>query len=313
MEEGDKGMPIDDDILYDAINAFALSRTGQGRSPLGQLGPDVAKTLWDFRKAKLIDAKDLPPGLEGHHEVDGLGTNKILIERDRVPREFAAGGMAYLSLILVHEAVHYLIKWRDGDDVSEEVRCRRLELYYWDELTSGGVRLNRPRSTDGAVVLSIRRQWGSYPNEWDYMRKAELVDFVINMRAYREKADIYWIKRNLGEWGGLSNRWATTKAIYLSIAVKRTGGVGITKLEVIYRVLESIRNFTEWLKVRNAMTNDRLLGRRAVTRLYRTVNSTRNFMRQPRDLGSSTILDTRELNIERRIGSQIFHPQLLLP
>lgn len=301
-------MIIDDDILYDAINAFALSPTGRGQSRLGTLGTDVVRSLWAFRSGGRIVAENLPANVASHYWSHSIPweKSKIVVDPDHVPTSFSPEGIALFSLLLVHEGAHHNLSWSDNNYASEEVRCRRLELYYWNDLKSSGVRMHSPKSTAGPVVIREPPDTEDSPwtDIWGYLRRSHLIDYVIAIGDYGSGISIPWIQRNMHYWRGLAHRAPRTKAYYLTVIVNNGSRFSYQSVNLIYRVLESIGSPSEWMEVKSFLRRGDFLGAGAIDRLRYATGYSRTASLSDRIRSSRT--GPRINAVERRIGEQIF-------
>jgi len=134
------------------------------------------------------------------------------------------------AINLVHEAVHHIARESDVY-IDEELRCRDIEIGFYTELQNEGIRV-------GEQV--VRAQQGMRPGleqQREWRNHNQLVDGV--MVLYRNAATLYevgWVVQHLNDWGGLQNRWRTTKAYFLRELVQEPGAY----VDQVCQVLESI-------------------------------------------------------------------------
>jgi hypothetical protein len=151
--------------------------------------------------------------------------------------------LAALSLVLVHEGTHAIFDWSDGRRLFEELMARKVPIYYYRELLGPGV----------VNILTGKRVWlgssDAMPHLEEQSRlleREQLVDYTLDIGSYQKDSylDEKWIKDNLGLWGGLGNRWASTRRLYVTklLPVASDPYYAVAILEI----LESIQTNEEW-------------------------------------------------------------------
>ncbi len=250
-------MPVD---LYDAINLFKYSRTGQGGAvverPHPELARDVIDKLWHLRGCSRIVFADLPPLVVGDSDPGG----QLIRVSNRWRDDLAA-----TSLNLVHEAVHCVRPWRIID---EELRCRYLQLSYYEELRQGqarpsgglSMRLHESLKTvrvsvDPAVNLC------HYETQRWLNRNKQLIDWLLEGGIERSRPgqeDVYlrdvtaeWVRRHINDWGGIEKRLPPSKALYIArlaaeAAPSPESDVALMDASIILEILKSIQGQAEW-------------------------------------------------------------------
>jgi hypothetical protein len=157
---------------------------------------------------------------------------KGLPEKERLPA---------LSLILVHEGVHATIHF---GRLYVELMARKLPIYYYRELSGPGV-LNA--LTGKRVWLGKSTNFDEYRDQSRYLDKDQLVDYVLSADTYYtgpSYLDPQWIMDNHRNWGGLKNRWAATKRLYVQLLLPAAHSSHFAAL--VLDILESIETKEEW-------------------------------------------------------------------
>lgn len=243
-----------DPYIYDAINAFKFSSTGQGRVALGgepayvarysDLAALAIRKLWElygkdeikFDKMKALGKSNpewLPLWTPGYH---------ILINRsERTPEKLGAA-----SSTLVHEAVHLVTK---RPYVEEEMLCRTVEVLYYRNLLNGVTITSQQTGRNIRVSVPPNNNMGDLMNMNTHFVRKQLVDYVVSMETYRKSLDAKWIRHSSIWWRGFKNRLPKTKGYYLNVLAsegsKADSGLIIDLLESTSR--------TEWIQVKTAM------------------------------------------------------------
>jgi hypothetical protein len=246
-----------DDRIYDAINVFKYSRTGQGTAVIGgdaayqeryrRLARDVVAKLWHLWSADEIAFAHLGPGLVGDSQADRRGAD-IRVSDQLEPSANTAtytsaaqqGKLAACSCNLAHEATH-LVR-RIASYPEEEVLCRTIQLFYFRELQQGCSYQSRVAHTRCvAKFLPTTPFHHAYRSRMNRLASHDLIDSVFNIDEYRRDLETAqtadFIARSLTWWGGLGNRWPSTKGYYLKSLASQTDHDYASE---ILRVLESI-------------------------------------------------------------------------
>jgi hypothetical protein len=197
-------------LLREAIDLFAASDASTS-----QLGRSVQQRLESLYANEEIEVEDLEgdtlgvtrndPGLELHYgtlvtPVTASWEEKVAID------EAIRRNVTRVSLTLVHEAVHVV---KDRKYVEEELLCRNTELDFFQELLYGV-------TANGVTYLATRSAFPGMETQLEKRKLDQLVDVVFGI-YYDEEGfyDAEWVENHLDDWGGLSNRWRFTKAMYL--------------------------------------------------------------------------------------------------
>src|SRR5262249_11691740 len=68
--------------------------------------------------------------------------------------------------------------------------------------------------------------------------KNKLVDHILKISAYSDSVDTKWIQDHFDDWGGMENRDATTKVLFLQ---RLTDSPSVQNARLILKVLMSIK------------------------------------------------------------------------
>jgi hypothetical protein len=163
---------------------------------------------------------------------------KSLPEKDRLPA---------VSLILVHEGVHAFDSF---ERLYDEMMARKVPIYYYRELSGQGV-LNV--LTGKRIWLGKSTHFDAYSQQSRYLDKDQLVDYVLSIDSYtgRSYIDAQWVLDNHNHWGGIKNRWAATKRLYVKILLPAARDTYFAA--PILTILESIEAKAEWDKMIGAI------------------------------------------------------------
>jgi len=257
---------VPDDRIYDAINLFKYSPTGQGKSGIGgdaayrarykQLAVDVVEKLWLFWSADEIGFANLPHNSLANAEVGRPGYDiKVnnLLEPSPDPAVYATaaeqGKLAVTSCNLVHEATHLVSKIACYPE--EEVLCRTIEVLYFQDLKQG--RRYRSRVTGNQLVAKFDAAVPYYNNYKGRLRRFQshdLIDNVFSIVSYRRDLEELhtadFITRSLGWWRGLRHRWPSTRGYYL----RSLASQNCSYAEQILQILESLTT-SQWPAARS--------------------------------------------------------------
>jgi hypothetical protein len=219
-----------DPDIEEALIAFEASRTAV--TPKGKL---VMAKLREYQGRGDIGFSPLTPTRYGESFQHSFGKNVFVNDAYR-------GDVGATSLVLAHEGIHRISNTGSFD---EEVSCFEFQIDYYNELLIG-VSYTSPSTITKAVALTGPSTLGA-PSETDKARQwrsnNQLVDFVLAKPAYIDKIGPSWVKANLGLWGGIRNRWATSKGVFVrALATNTDMGNGMLILDV----LDSISQQSEW-------------------------------------------------------------------
>ena len=187
----------------------------------------------------------------------------MLPEKDRIPA---------ISLHLVHEAVHALLDaTSDGASLEEEVAARRLEIEYHDELSTGKGVFNcfavTPAAQDDFTKI-VETPLRSVKTQSKWLAKDQLADYLLGFDFYREYInDPEWIVKNIRTiWGGINNRWATTKGLSIRALISDDRaqadigsgkGVSEDRQALMLEIMESIKQKAHWDEMMRYAGQDR--------------------------------------------------------
>jgi hypothetical protein len=265
-----------DDRIYDAINLFKYSPTGQGsgnipgdpeyRRKYHLLAVSVQNELWRLWSANEIGYAHIP-GLIGDSQAGRAGrdirvSNQIEPSSDpaRYPTPVHQGRLAATSCNLVHEATHMVSPIECYPE--EETLCRMLQGFYFHDLSSP--RQYHSRVT-GTLCTAEFLPNTPFHGDWQQRRNRtlsqDMIDSVLGLEEYRRDLETdstaRFIVRSLSWWGGLRNRWPGTLGYYLrSLASRQDHDYS----ESILQILESLTAQT-WQVARTCAGNIDHIGR----------------------------------------------------
>ena len=261
-----------DDRIFDAINLFKYSRSGQGTANVGgdaryqaryrQLAGDVIQKLWRLWSAGDIGFVTFSRSQSsmGRSGPDRIGFDIKVnrrVEPSRDPATYTQtaeqGKLAACSCIFVHEATH-LVR-RIVSIPEEEVLCRTIEQLYFRELKVGCAHDSRVTGTRlTAQYTSSVPYFSEYTDRDARFTNSELIDNVFTFTEYREdlesRATAAFIVRSFPWWGGLTNRWPSTRGYYLRSLAARAEDYS----EPILQILESLDQ-GKWAAARSCAGN----------------------------------------------------------
>jgi hypothetical protein len=222
----------------DAIKLYEKSRTGRGKGDpsLSPLAVIVAKKLRRLFEDDEIGIALLRKGRFGE-------AGEEWWEHDVRIASISFWDIASLSNVLVHEAAHLCMFLSSFE---EEVRCRLLEMDYYSQLRHG-IWLD-----DGRSVRFVAYSIGDDPvrreYRYGYYLKGQLIDVILNSGTYSDDLTEKWVRANIYEWGGIANRWTTSKGHFIRVLAKRKDESG-HNASLILRILESIEEKKHWDKM----------------------------------------------------------------
>jgi hypothetical protein len=182
------------DALRIAIGLFRASQEASSA-----LGRPVLAALDDAFKSARISFVSFPLGKNGENTGNTIQMNQLLKDDP-----------ATLSVWLVHEAYHVAAK-RNELEIDEEIHSRELQGRYWQSLIQGISFEGQTYRVGSGQLL-------------DSYRKDQLVDWVLGMPEYSDKAGFLtqnWIAKHIQDWKGPANRNIFTKRMYVSVLVQR--------------------------------------------------------------------------------------------
>src|SRR5437879_4691318 len=122
----------------------------------------------------------------------------------------------------------------------EELNCLHLEYSFYKDLMNGVTFSSRVTGKHEIVKTTIPSQKG-VAEEFGWFSKGQMLDYLLSIPTYAEKLTPQFAKASINWWGGLKNRWSTTKGLYIGALVKtRQDGV------VILQILETANGQPDW-------------------------------------------------------------------
>jgi hypothetical protein len=233
--------------ISEAIALFDHSNTARGAN--GSVGTYPLLVIERLRYLHAIDEigfvtpedKKKRATQRGSYAEDRAGVD-LRLNPSYVKRLPESERLAAVSLLLVHEGVHALLDWRKDRRLYEELMARKVPIYYYRELAGPGV-LN---VTTGTKVTLGSNAVTHLQQQSHYLDRDQLLDFTIDIATYQKDSylDKKWIKDNLGLWGGLRNRWPSTRRLFVEKLLPSASDpyYGVAILEI----LESVESRQEW-------------------------------------------------------------------
>lgn len=259
-----------DDRIYDAVNLFKFSATGRGLHTVGgdpvyrqrynKLVRDVLNELWSLWQRDEIKFVALGPEIIGDSARRAGADIRVNLELSPADRPVVYGMpanqalLAGTSLNIVHEAVHLV---RDISSYpEEETVCRTLQLLYFQDLQTGVRYTSRITNQSHTAKLLPEGTFlpsliGDYHFRLQKYRLGQLIDQVLSMQTYRDYLTADFIRRSMRWWGGIRNRWLTTRGYYLRVLADD----GPANQTLILEILESIPSHADWTIVRRTLTD----------------------------------------------------------
>jgi hypothetical protein len=237
-------------VIHDAIMLFEYSTTAKGgRGPVGKWPGLVIKRLWELYKASEIgfvrQESDRTRGSwDPGQPFINLQVNPHYINSLPENRRLAA-----ISLVLVHEGVHAALDFLDDNSLYSELAARKLAVYYYRELSGPGVfnEASDPPAPGkrAELVLLPRNAFPEYVKMSGFLDKDQLIDYILHNPEYTDPDDLtpQWIVETLSLWGGLRNRWAATKGLYVKVLASSHD---LRYESFILGVMESIDQQKDW-------------------------------------------------------------------
>jgi hypothetical protein len=222
-----------DPDIEEALVAFEASRTA--KSPVGLL---VAGKLRSYQKDDEIGFDSLTPTTYGTSFAHHIGANV------RVNSAYK-GDVGTTSLVLAHEGVHRVI---NTHSIEEEITCFDFQCTYFTELLPGVSYVSpatgkRASAQTNAAIIGAPSETAT---ACKWQKNNQLVDFIIAKSFYQGMINAYWVKSNLSKWGGLANRWATSRGLFVrALAANADLANGMLILDI----LESIGQPKDWNEV----------------------------------------------------------------
>jgi hypothetical protein len=263
---------VPDNRVYDAINIYKFSPTGQGQSTVGgdsayqqryrSLAQRVQQKLWelwgddeigwhDTGKSYGTAARRIGHNIKITHEFEPTLTGNY----------YTADNQAFLAAstaIMVHECVHLV---EERTYVEEEVVCRTLQILIYLDLVNGVPYTSKvcgQRCT--AKIAPIGRELAAFMAEYNQnrvpaYRNGQIADLVVGNKTYRDSLEADFVIRSLGWWGGIARRQPTTRGYYLNTLA---GQGRNARFDLIMQILESFQNPAQWNQAQPVVKMDQL-------------------------------------------------------
>lgn len=214
--------------LERAIALFAASRTAST-----DLGGRVLARMRALHSDDEIAYTDLPGDTYGrtHDEfIAGLGVPDIEINQG------LSQNVVNTALTLAHETVHHLV---GGVYADEELQARQIEIEFYRELQQGialgSDTFRAGPNTSPDIEVNIR-----------WYDRQQLIDYLLPLYQHDAFISAVWVRTHLNDWGGLSNRWRSSKARYLRVLCESNSlGIFMADILTILESIESQSQFTE--------------------------------------------------------------------
>jgi len=239
---------VDKSDISDAILLFEYSQTAR----VGGRAPNVIRNLWGLVKRNKISFHSFPPAKSGGVTVGDRLPGQIRVNSQYVDHLPAKEQLGALSLVLVHEGTHETVGF---EPLYSELAARILPIYYYRELSGPGVfnEANDPRHPGkqwGTIRITPNTVFGSgYQEESDALKKDQLLDYVLSIKDYTEPRyiDAEWIIDKLQLWGGLKNRWLTTRGLYIRVLAETVKtSFDPNYAAAILDIMESVERRDDW-------------------------------------------------------------------
>ena len=245
---------MDKSDISDAILLFQSSQTA--RHAAGGRAASVIRHLWELFKRKEIGFFDL--GKAEHHGdfLAGRAGFDLQVNPHYIDQLPAKERLGSLSLLLVHEGVHAAVNF---SDLYSEMAARILSIHYYRELAGPGV------FNEADDPPQPGKQWGiiriipsNFPGlqaQSDALKRDQLLDYILSIKTDKGETyttpqyiDAQWIIDKLQFWGGLKNRWATTKGLYIRLLAKPLDPRYAGSIVDIMQSVERQQDWTEMMK-----------------------------------------------------------------
>jgi len=260
-----------DDRIYDSINVFKYSSTGQGTRPAGgdsayqitlaNLARKATDVLWNLHSRNQISFSELQwdsslkmlGGSEGRWYLPTYIKINRKLEPDSDPVKFSSlsnqAKLSAASLTMAHEAVHHARGF--ARDLTEEVVCRTIEMLYYQDLLAGVFYTSRfakapctakLQALDSETTFIVTK----HNDQLTWFQANQLVDFVLlSSDEYKVLLTADWIVKSMNWWGGPRNRLPETKEIYLQKLAKKVPG-SVPYSNAVMELMESFQSNMDW-------------------------------------------------------------------
>jgi hypothetical protein len=241
---------MDKDDVSDAILLFQFSQTARSSA---ERAPIVIRHLWDLFRRKEIGFFDLgKPNYRGSFKAGRPGFD-LQINPHYIDKLHKNERLGSLSLLLVHEGVHAAVNFKN---LYSELAARILSIHYYRELSGPGVfnEANDPPQPgkQWGVIRIAPSKFPEFQEQSDALRREQLLDYVLSIETDTGKTytaphyiDAQWVIDKLQLWGGLKNRWATTKGLYIRLLAKT---LDPHYAGAILEIMESVERREDWME-----------------------------------------------------------------
>lgn len=154
------------------------------------------------------------------------------------------------ALVMAHEAVHLVEKM--ANEIDEELACREFDCDMITEIMTG-IPYTDAAGRKHTAQITGGPLFKRYNEQVMYQKANQLIDTVLALPIYAKHLDKDWVVKNLHNWGGLSNRWATSLGHYVRVLADGYV-VTPTHLPQFVEVLEAIPA-SHWSQAKAAMGN----------------------------------------------------------
>lgn len=242
--------------LYDAINAFKYSATGQGKATIRgqpsyinryrQLASRVVDKLWALYSEDEIGREKLDVRGVSRHGISSWGRYDIAVDKH-------LANLGEVSSVLVHEAVHLLSCQRPY--VEQEMLCRTLQVLYYRDLIKGVTITSKQTGKNINVRIHPNSDVLDLAKMDKYYTRGQLVDYVLTFKEYRKSLKADWVKKSILWWGGIRNRWFKTRGYYMRTLAAEGRSANA---DLILKIMESVpaRHATDWGTMWKAATEE---------------------------------------------------------
>ena len=112
-----------------------------------------------------------------------------------------------------------------------------------------------PGKPSGIIRIS-EVSFPEFQEQSDALKKDQLIDYILDNETYTDSdyIDEQWVYDNLNNWGGIGNRWPSTKALYIN---QLDASYDPRAATIILAILESVKTHGEWRKVYDAIDSYR--------------------------------------------------------
>lgn len=260
-----------DDRIYDAINIFKYSPTGQGTRHAGgdsayqltiaDLARKATDKLWHlwgrdaitFTELQWDSKVKLLGGSEGRFISSYIKINSKL-EPDSNPTKYVSLGdqalLSAASLTMAHEAIHHVRGF--ARDLTEEVVCRTIEMLYYQDLLQGQFYTSRVTKAPCTAKLQAVSPDTTFiitqhNDQLTWFQTNQLVDYVLlSSSEYQLLLTADWILKSMSWWGGPKNREPATKGLFLQKLAKKVPGTNPI-CNAVMELMESFPTNADWL------------------------------------------------------------------